>query len=254
MEAVGGGFRLRNEIARGWAVSKKDIKIYYTSAPVLIFGIIFPLALFFAFALGRDVPGVQLIPGLLAMTLFFSTTTIAPFSVPWEIAFENFERYYIAPITLNGVVMGKVVASFLYGILISVVPLLVGIFGYGTQVTRWSMLTSGIIVASLCFSALGMLFATVKADSPPKVMLVLNVVRLPILFVSGIFITIAEMPYWGRVLSAFSPLSYCSDLMYYSTVKGYANYFPIWLDFLALFAFGVLFYAVSVMRFRFRRR
>jgi ABC-2 type transport system permease protein len=148
--------------------------------------------------------------------------------------------------------MGKVFASFLYGLILALVPLLVGLLGYATEVTSAGILAGGIIVSSLCFSALGMLFATIKADTPPKVMLILNVVRLPILFVSGIFIAIAEMPYWGRVLSVFSPLSYCSDLMQYSLGRG--NYFPLWLDFLALVAFGVLFYVISVVRFSRRLR
>ncbi|MDY6794901.1 MAG: ABC transporter permease [Actinomycetota bacterium] len=252
MSELTGGFSLAGEIRRSWAISKKDIKIYYTKSPILIFGIIFPLALFFAFALGRDVPTELLIPGLVAMTVFFSTTTIAPFSVPWEIAFGNFERYFTAPITFNGLIMGKLFASFLYGVFISVVPLLVGLIGYDTEVTSVVMLVCTILVSALCFSALGMLFSTVRADTPPKVMLILNVVRLPMLFVSGIFVTIAEMPYWGRVLSVFSPLSYCSDLMYRSL--GEANYFPLWLDFLALVAFGAVFYSVSVIRFRNRRR
>jgi ABC-2 type transport system permease protein len=250
MEAMAGGFSMTREMARGWAISKKDMKIYYTQAPILIFGIVFPLALFFAFVLGRDIPANLMIPGLLSMTLFFSTTTIAPFSVPWEIAFKNFERYYTAPITLNAVVMGKLVASFIYGAALAVIPLLLGLLGYDTTVTDWWTLVTGIIVSALCFSALGMLFSTVKADTPPKVMLVLNVVRLPVLFVSGIFVTIPDMPYWARVLSVFSPVSYCSDLMYYSL--GQPNYFPLWLDFLALAGFGVAFYAISVLRFRYR--
>ena len=114
------------------------------------------------------------------------------------------------------------------------------------------MLAGGILVSALCFSALGMLFSTIKADTPPKVMLILNVVRLPILFISGIFVTIPEMPYWGRVLSVFSPLSYCSDLMYYSL--GRPHYFPLLVDFLALIGFGVLFYVISVLRFSYRQR
>jgi ABC-2 type transport system permease protein len=97
-----------------------------------------------------------------------------------------------------------------------------------------------------------MLFSTIKAETPPKVMLILNVVRLPILFVSGIFIAIQDMPDWGRVLSVFSPLSYCSDLMYHSL--GQSSYFPVWLDFLALAGFGILFYAVSVIRFKLRQK
>lgn len=40
----------------------------------------------------------------------------------------------------------------------------------------------------------------------------LNVVRLPMMFKSGIFIPISQLPAWGRVISWFSPVSYAVDL------------------------------------------
>ena len=69
-------------LRKAWAVSSKDMRIYYFQPAVLIFGLVFPVAIFFAFMIGRDVKAVNLFPGLIALTLFFSTTTVAPFSVP----------------------------------------------------------------------------------------------------------------------------------------------------------------------------
>ena len=85
-------------LRNAWAISSNDMKIYYFQPAVLMFGLVFPVAIFFAFMIGRDVKAVTLFPGLIALTLFFSTTTVAPFSVPWEKMTRTFERLLFAPV------------------------------------------------------------------------------------------------------------------------------------------------------------
>jgi ABC-2 type transport system permease protein len=40
-------------LRKAWAISSKDMKIYYFQPAVLIFGLVFPIAIFFAFMIGR---------------------------------------------------------------------------------------------------------------------------------------------------------------------------------------------------------
>jgi ABC-2 type transport system permease protein len=44
-------------------------------------------------------------------------------------------------------------------------------------------------------------------------MMLSNLVRLPLIFVSGVFVPLDEMPAWGQWLAPFSPLSYAADLI-----------------------------------------
>ena len=44
---------LPEQVRRAWAIAKKDIRIYYSKGPVLIFGIFMPLFLFLAFLTGK---------------------------------------------------------------------------------------------------------------------------------------------------------------------------------------------------------
>ncbi|MCW4023079.1 MAG: ABC transporter permease [archaeon] len=37
-------------------------------------------------------------------------------------------------------------------------------------------------------------------------------VRIPLLFISGVFIPISELPSWGQFLSGFSPLTHTIEL------------------------------------------
>jgi ABC-2 type transport system permease protein len=239
---------LWSELRKAWAISGKDMRIYYFQPAVLIFGLVFPIAIFFSFLIGRSVEASSLFPGLIALTLFFSTTTVAPFSVPWEKMNRTFERLLFAPISLPAAILGKIISSLMYGLIISLVPLAIGLIFFGSHIADYAALILGIALGNICMATLGMLIATVRATTPPKVMMVLNVVRLPLMFMSGIFIAISALPYWGRVLAWFSPLSYTTDLLYRGL--GFAHYFNMLTCILVTLGFSVAFYLISIWRMR----
>jgi ABC-2 type transport system permease protein len=233
-------------LRKAWAISAKDMKIYYFQPAVLIFGLVFPVAIFFAFMIGRDVKAVNLFPGLIALTLFFSTTTVAPFSVPWEKMNRTFERLLFAPVSMVDAVLGKVMSAFLFGLVICLFPLAIGLIFFGSHIANYAALILALLLGNLCMATMGMLISTVKADTPPKVMMVLNLVRLPLMFISGIFIAIPSLPLYGRVLAWFSPVSYCADMLYQGL--GFKYYFGMLTSCLMLVAFTVVMFVASVLR------
>jgi ABC-2 type transport system permease protein len=235
-------------LRKAWGIAGKDMKIYYLQPAVLIFGLVFPIAIFFAFMIGRDVETASLFPGLIALTLFFSTTTVAPFSVPWERMNRTFERLLFAPVSLSMAVLGKVISAFLFGLAVSLVPLVLGLVFFGSSIADYGALVLGLVLGNLCMATMGMLISTVRADTPPKVMMVLNVVRLPLMFMSGIFLAIPTLPYWGRVIAWFSPVSYATDLLYKGL--GFQDYFGTPVSVAMLVAFTVVMYVASVLRMR----
>ena len=235
-------------LRKAWAISSKDMKIYYFQPAVLIFGLVFPVAIFFAFMIGRDVNAVTLFPGLIALTLFFSTTTVAPFSVPWEKMNRTFERLLFAPVSMVDAVLGKVMSAFIFGFIVSLFPLIIGLIFFGSTIESWLALVLALLLGNLCMATMGMLISTVNADTPPKVMMVLNVVRLPLMFISGIFIAISTLPTYGRVLAWFSPVSYCTDLFYRGL--GFKNYWDMWVSCLMLVTFTAAMFVASVLRMK----
>ena len=66
-------------------------------------------------------------------------------------------------------------------------------------------------------------------------MSMLNLVRLPLIFISGVFIPLSSLPGWGQAVAFFSPLTYTSDLIRF----GYngASHISPFLDILVLAAF-----------------
>jgi len=225
-------------------IAKKDAKIYYLKPPVLIYGIIFPLCLFFAFVVGRNIPPSVLLPGLVGMTVFFTASSANPIVVPWETRMRTLERLISTPASISAIILGDIFAGFLYGAVISIIPLSVGIIAFGMGVINPPVLVVNIVLSAFCFSALGSLLSSPPTDNPSNIMMLSNLVRLPLIFISGVFIPIEKMPSWGKAIAPISPLTYTSDLARYSLLGN--RYYPILLDVSMILAFTVVFVAVGV--------
>ena len=112
---------------RALVIARKDTRIYYSKGPVVIFGILFPVFLFLAFTIGKDLTFEFVMPGLLGMILFFTATAISPAVAPWETQARTLERLMSCPVTIPTIIMGDILASFAFGLAISLVPILIGI-------------------------------------------------------------------------------------------------------------------------------
>src|SRR4030043_1582093 len=113
---------------RSLAIVRKDIRIYYAKGPVIIFGVLFPVFLFLSFPIGRHMSVDFMIPGLLGMILFFTATSISPIVVPWEAQARTLERLMSCPVRFETILLGDTVASFIFGLGISLVPVVLGLF------------------------------------------------------------------------------------------------------------------------------
>lgn len=244
--------RLGKEFRRSLVIAWKDIRIYCLKPPVLLFGLVFPFFLFLSFYVGKKGPVSEGIPGLVSIAVFFASSNIAPAGMPFERMTRTFQRYLTAPISLTWMLFGKSLAGFAFGATVSVLPILVGVIGYGTRVTSPLFLIFSLLASGLCFSCLGTLVASLPTEVPGNVMIVLNFVRLPLLFLSGIFVPLAEMPAWARGLASVSPLTYANDLVKRSV--GFADYYPPWLSFMVLLLFSAAFFAAASFLFNASRR
>lgn len=233
------------------AVAKKNALIYYFKPPVLIFGVLFPIFFFLAFSLGRQLSAVRVVPAMVAMALWFTASAVGPLVTPWERTARTYERLISTPIALQAIVAGDVLSGFLFGIGFSLLPLLLGLTFTGAAVEGWLLLACGIVLGAFAFSSLGVLLAAPPVQGPSYIMMLSNLVRLPLLFVSGIFVPIGDMPTWARWMAPISPLSYCSDCI--RRAFGEGGYFPLWLSPLMLILFTLVF-SWGASRFHARSR
>ena len=208
---------LGREIRIAWAIAVKDMRTYYTQPPAIMFGILFPFSLFLSFSIGRNLPLVTQIPILVAQTLFFASSSIGPVVIPTERADQTFDRFLTSPVSLLAILMGKTLGGIIYGAGISIIPVLVGIVFFGSQITNLGALIACFALSSLAFSALGIMFASIPGQTPGQVMMPLNFVRIPLLFISGVFTPIGELPIWMQAVTMLSPLTHTVELARYGT-------------------------------------
>ncbi|ADN35206.1 ABC-2 type transporter [Methanolacinia petrolearia DSM 11571] len=232
------------QLRRAWAIAKKDILIYYFKGPVLIFGVFMPVFLFLAFLMGgRQLPLEFLVSGLIGMTLFFTATAVSPAIFPWEGQAKTLERLASCPVSTGTIVFGDMLASLIFGIGITAVTVIIGI-ALGLPLLHGIVLVAGIVISAFCFSAIGMLLAVPPTNVPSNIMMLTSLIKFPLIFVSGIFVPLEQLPYWGVALAACSPLTYFTDLVRYSFTD--AHFFPVLTD-LAVLTVFTFFFTIMAM-------
>jgi len=231
------------QLRRSLTIARKDIRIYYSKGPVIIFGVLFSVFLFLSFTIGRHLAIDFMIPGLLGMILFFTATSISPIVIPWEAQAGTLERLISCPVRTETIILGDILASFVFGLGISLVPIVLGLF-LGATVSSPLIFILALILAAFCFASLGNVFSIPPTNLPATVNMIAAVVKFPVVFISGIFIPLEELPAWGQAIAYISPLTYFTDIARYS-IQG-KSHLPVALDLLVLLAFTLLFVIIAM--------
>jgi ABC-2 type transport system permease protein len=235
---------LWEQFKQSLAIVNKNIRIYYSKGPVIIFGLLMPFFLFLAFYIGRNTPIEALVPGLLGMTAFFTATSVGPAIVPWEARAKTLERLISSPVSLRTIFLGDVLSSFVFGVLVSALAATASLL-IGVPVGNPLLLCFALVLSTFCFASFSILLSAYPpTDNPATIMMLSSMIKFPIVFISGVFIPIEELPVWGRAISSISPLTYFTDLARYS-IQG-TSYYPIAVDILVLIAFTVAFLFAAI--------
>jgi len=228
---------------RSLAIARKDIRIYYSKGPVIIFGVLFPVFLFLSFTIGRQLSVDFMIPGLLGMVLFFTATSVSPIVVPWEAQARTLERLMSCPVRIETIILGDILASFVFGVGISLVTIIFGLF-LGVTISSLVVFAVAVILAAFCFASLGSVFSIPPTSLPATVNMIASVVKFPVVFISGIFIPLDQLPVWGQAIAYVSPLTYFTDIAR-NSIQG-QGHLPVAIDFLALLGFTAVFLVVAM--------
>ena len=244
----GWGQRLGDEIAQAWNVTLKDMRVYYLRPGMIMFGFLMPFFMFFSFSVQREMAAAQGVARLLALTTFFTAAAAGPFIVPLERRLGTYDRLLAAPMSLLTLLLGKTAVGALFAIGVSLLALLVGIAAFGVSIAQPGLLVAGLLLGSFSFSALGLIFGSIPTRNPGDVQMPSTLLRWGLLFISGVFIPLAEMSPAARAVAYISPLTYAQDLMNHAVLG--AGLLNQWLDMAVLLASGALFLVPSVLLHR----
>jgi ABC-2 type transport system permease protein len=220
-------------------VAEKDMRIYYLKGGVVIFGLLFPILMFLTFFIGRNIDLVLFFPAFLGMMLFFSSSSTGPLITPWEKRERTYERLLSLPVTLESIILGDILAGSLFGIGITTIVWAMGTVLIPLPLSNPALLAITILLGAMTFASLGTLLSSPAMSNPSNVMLLSNLIRLPLIFISGIFIPLSQLGDWEWVLTSLSPLTYLVDL-FNGAITGTAVY-PAHFDGIILVMVSILF-------------
>ncbi len=241
------------QLKRSFVIAKKDLKIYYNKPPVLIQGIIFPIILFIALTVGRNIHSLYLISGLMAMTLFLTSTSIGPIVFPWETMRKTFERVITCPVSIKTVLLGSLWSSFMFGVIFTSIPLILGAIFLSQQlIINLLIIIVGMILAGLAFACFSLILSVPPTDTPGNTMILTIVIKFPLIFISPLF-----MPITSSALTFISPLTYFIDIVNIGLgdLSAFGSLGLLWdIIFLLTFGFGFLFLAFFLHKKTLERR
>ncbi|MBS4535899.1 ABC transporter permease [Clostridium sp. D2Q-14] len=228
-----------------WNILKKDMKNYYLKPPNISWGIIFPVAWTLMFFIkSESTLGIRdILPGVMAMSILFGTTSMLAVTITFERKSCSFERLLLAPISLNVLMLSKTTGAILFGIVNAFIPVIFASFIISLSGINWFIVFAGVLLIAITSTFLG-LFIAVSVNEVFEAQTFSNFFRFPMIFLCGLFIPIQSLPIIIRPLSYILPLTYGADILK-ETISGVGD-IPIWTDFLALIVFGIILFSISV--------
>jgi ABC-2 type transport system permease protein len=229
---------MRRDNLRGiYYIALKDMRTYYLKPPSVSWGIVFPIAWILAFYLRNPRGFEELVPGLIAMTILFSTTAAEAVVINFELRLGSLERLLLAPISLPSVLLGKVLGGAIFGLLMTTVVTIGSVLILGLHPNMLYLIL--IITPSLLvFSSLGVLLCVLVTEVF-EAQTLLNLPRFIMIFLCGVVYPVSAMPVVLQYFAYATPLTY--------TVNGLRHSFStisnttVITDTLVLMGFFILF-------------
>jgi ABC-2 type transport system permease protein len=200
----------------------REMKTFYRAKSRIVGTVVTPLFLLaflgFGFA-GAILPGVPsgvnyleyLTPGIIGMTMIF-TSMFTGLSVLWDRRYGFLKEIMVTPVSRLTIVLGRIAGglttSMIEGLSILAISLFLGFRISG--IIDLILTLAFMLLVSVSFIGLGLAIASILKDEQ-GFGLIMNFIISPLLFLSGIFYPVENLPLVLRVVSYLNPLTYGVD-------------------------------------------
>jgi len=210
-----------SDVLRGiWVIAYRELLRFVQERSRLLSSFAMPLLFLVIFGagftrtIGTMTPGVDFVqfifPGIIAMTVLMNSV-MSGLSVVWDREFGFLKEILVAPLGRTGIVLGKAVGSATVAVLQGTVMLLLAPL-VGVKVTPLLVvqLVPLLVIISMSLSGLGILVAS-RMRSQQGFQLIVQLIIFPLIFLSGVFFPVNNVPVWLEVFSKANPLTYGVD-------------------------------------------
>lgn len=194
------------------ALIKITLKLAMREKSVLFFNYLFPLLFFFGFGQFMGARAGGTLTRVIAMVLVIGVLGNGLFGAGMRTVVEReaniLRRYKVTPISPLPILVSNMVSGWLLYIPAVLIILVLSHFIYGMPFPErpfslFAILTVGIMT----FRALGMVIASV-ANSLAESNILIQLLYMPMLFISGATIPVSAMPSYMQIAAQFLPASY----------------------------------------------
>jgi ABC-2 type transport system permease protein len=234
---------LEDDLRCVFYIAIKDLRAYYFKPPNISWGILFPFAFILAFAIRNPSDLRSLIPGLLALTILFGTSSMEAIVIVFERRIGSLERLLLAPVRMPALMAGKLLGGMAFGLTVTLVVLVIALVIFGASGVNWLMLLLSLLLSACVFSALGA-FASVVVREIFEAQTLANFIRFPMMFLGGVFVPVTSLPIWLQVVARLLPLTYSVEALRASLSGG--TWATAALDLSALVAFSLVLFILAV--------
>jgi ABC-2 type transport system permease protein len=151
-------------------------------------------------------------PGVLCMAVMF-TAMFSAASIVWDREFGFLREMMVAPVRRSSIVLGKVaggatVAAFQGLIVIAIAGLVDIPYNLGLILELFGL----SLLVAFAITAFGVMFAA-RINQMQSFMALMQMVVMPMFFLSGAMFSVAALPQWLAVLNRLDPLTYAVEPM-----------------------------------------
>lgn len=188
-------------------------------------------------------------PGIMAMTVMMSVMTGLPVAISQEKEVGTLDGMMVAPINRLSIILGKTLGQTARGLIQGVIILALAVGLFGVTIHGNILLVFGLLLLGVfSFVGIGIVITSFAKDQETATMLMMTLM-FPMMFLSGVFFPIQQMPWYMQVISKVLPLTYASQALRKVMVLG-AGIPAISTELTILIVFGVVMTAIAVPVFR----
>ncbi|HTM23393.1 MAG TPA: ABC transporter permease [Kofleriaceae bacterium] len=209
----------------------RDVIRFWRDKPRIIASLLQPVLYMFVFGTGMGrsmtLPGDLdlrqfFYPGVMAMATLF-TCFFSAGSIVWDREFGFMREMLVAPVRRGAIVVGKALGGATAGMTQGVLVLALGpLVGIPFSPLLVLVLLAQLALLSFTITAIGVMVA-VRIRSFPAFMALVQIIIMPMFFLSGALFPLRNLPGWLHVATLLDPMTYAVDPLRREVLGGIAG-------------------------------
>jgi len=188
-------------------------------------------------------------PGIMALTVTMSVMTGLPNAISQEKELGTMDGMMVAPINRFSIIFGKALGQTARGLIQGTIVLMLAVGLFGVTIQGNILLVYALFLLGVfAFVGLGIVITSIAKDQQTALMLLMTI-SFPMMFLSGVFFPIQQMPWYMQDVSKVLPLTYEAQALRQVMVLG-AGVTDITTELIVLIVFGAVMMAIAVPVFR----